>query len=111
MAPLSIRLAKSFLQFATSVFLHPSNVSCFLYLFAQIQDRPLNGLYSQNYDRLEGVEVLRNGNGEILTGADVVRMLLATHALDRVSAGQVLRILEPLSDGAISRTLNKLGGK
>lgn len=70
-----------------------------------------NGLSSRTLDRLAAGEVLRNVDGEIVTGSDVVRRLLATHALDRISGAQLLRLLDPLSGGVVSRALDRVGSK
>ncbi len=62
-------------------------------------------------DRLTAGEVLRNVDSRTLTGGDVVRKLIETQALDRISGAEALRSLDPLSGGVLSKTLHRIGGK
>ncbi|CAG2165874.1 unnamed protein product [Oppiella nova] len=45
-----------------------------------------------------------------MTGADLIRKLIETPALNRISGSQVLRSLDPLSGGLLSKTLNRIAG-
>lgn len=59
--------------------------------------------------RMTAVDVLRNL--DTISGSDLIRKMIHTRALNGISGAEVLRSLDPLSEGLLSKTLDRIAGK